>query len=145
MTRVYIAGAMGGRMGWEVINERKDAVELCRSFDLLPYDPAYGENVDPSKPVDLQLDYLTMKAFVAKDEHAVRNSDVVLVLTGDCTSSGTSWEMGLAHFECHIPVVVVSPKRVAGELMDFTNIKADAIFSTVEEAVEFIAENYGGN
>lgn len=145
MTRVYLAGAMGGRMGWDVLKERKEAVDLCRSFDLNPYDPAAGENVDPTRLVDLKLDYLTMKAYVAKDEYAVRNSDVLLVLTGDRTSSGTMWEMGLAHFECGIPVVIVSPKRVAGELMDFTNVKADAVFATTAEAVEWIAENFGGH
>lgn len=140
--RVYLAGAMGGRMGDEVLRERFVATSLLEEADIEVYDPAANENVDPHKIIDLKLDYLTMKSYVAKDEYAIRCSDVLLVLTGDKSSEGTAWEMGLAHFALGIPVIVVSPKRAAGELMGFTNIKADAIFRTIEEAVSFIAENY---
>lgn len=144
MTRIYLAGKMGGRPGFEVLTERQYALECCLSWDLDAIDPAIGEGIDPTKPVDLGMDYLTMKSFVAKDEYAIRTCDVMLVLTGDMPSEGTGWEMGLAHFELKMPIVMVAPKRVSGTLMGFSNIKVDAIFSTVEEAVEFIAENYGG-
>lgn len=140
--RVYLAGKMGGRLGHEVLHERVYATKVCKDADIEVIDPARNENIDPTKPVDLNMDYMTMKAFVAKDENAIRHCDALLVLTGDTPSEGTSWEMGLAHFELHIPVIVVSPRRVKGELMGFTNIKADAIFGTVEEAVEFLADNY---
>lgn len=139
--KVYLAGKMGGRMGWEVLNERSHAVEVCHGFDLEAVDPAYGENVDPQKLVDLQMDYLTMKAFVSKDEFAIRQCHCLLVLTGDTPSEGTGLEFGLA-LQLGIPVVLVSPRRVAGDLMGFWNIKADAIFATVEDAIEFIATNY---
>jgi nucleoside 2-deoxyribosyltransferase len=140
--RVYLAGRMGGRLGKEVLEERARARKACRSSGLAYIDPAQNENVDPNKPVDLRMDYVTMKNFVAKDEYAIRNCDALLVLTGDTPSEGTGWEMGLAHFELGIPVVMVAPKRVAGSLMGFSNIKADAILPTVEEAAKFIAENY---
>lgn len=140
--RVYLAGKMGGRMGHDVLAERARAVAACKANYIEPIDPARNENIDPDKPVDLRMDYLTMKAFVAKDEFAIRNVDVLLVLTGDTPSEGTGWEMGLAHFELRIPIVMVSPKRAAGQLMGFSNIKVDAIFATVEEATEFIEENY---
>lgn len=142
MLRVYLAGRMGGRLGREVLLERACAVACCEDADLEAIDPAKHENINPDEVVNLQLDYLTMKSFVAKDEFAIRNCHALLVLTGDTPSEGTGWEMGLAHFELGIPVVMVAPKRVAGELMGFSNIKADAIFATVEEAVEFIAEHY---
>ncbi len=142
--RVYLAGAMGGRLGAEVLEERWIARKLCEDAGIEVSDPAEHEHVDPLLPISTHFDYLTMKAYVAKDEYAIRQSDVLLVLTGDTSSNGTGWEMGLAHFELHIPVILVAPKRVTGELMGFSNIKADAIFATVEEAVEFIVTNYGG-
>lgn len=142
MLRVYLAGKMGGRMGYEVLMERRQAVDTCKGWDLDPIDPALGESIVPERPVDLSLNYTTMKAFVAKDEFAIRNCDVLLVLTGDTPSEGTGWEMGLAHFELKMPIIMVAPKRVSGALMGFSNIKVDAMFSTVEEAAEFIAENY---
>jgi nucleoside 2-deoxyribosyltransferase len=140
--RIYLAGRMGGRMGDEVLRERNRARKACTYYGLQYIDPADGENIDPLNPIDLRLDFPTMKSFVAKDEYAIRSCDVLLVLTGDTPSEGTGWEMGLAHFALHIPVVLVSPKRVHGELMGFSNIKSDAMFSTVEEACSFIAQNY---
>lgn len=140
---VYLAGKMGGRPGKDVLAERKRAREACEANGIDYIDPAENENVpDNDTPIDLRLDYITMKNFVAKDEYAIRSVNALLVLTGDTPSEGTGWEMGLAHFGLGIPVILVSPKRVKGELMGFSNIKADAIFETVEEACEFIASNY---
>lgn len=139
--RVYLAGRMGGRMGHEVLEERYHATEVLESLDLEAIDPAYGEDIQANRIVDLKMDYLTMKAFVSKDEFAIRQCQCLLILTGDTPSEGTGIEFGLA-LQIGIPVVVVSPKRVAGDLMGFWNIKADAIFTTVEEAGEFIADNY---
>lgn len=140
--RVYLAGKMGGRLGAEVLAERARARTACAVNEIAYIDPAEGENIEQHKTIDLKLDYITMKSFVAKDEYAIRSCDALLVLTGDTPSEGTGWEMGLAHFELHIPIVMVAPKRCRGELMGFSNIKVDAMFSTVEEAAEFIAENY---
>lgn len=141
--RVYLAGKMGGRSGHDVLNERIHAARVCDEAGIDYIDPARGENVDPWKVVDLGMSFDTMRRFVSKDEWAIRNCDALLVLTGDTPSEGTGWEMGLAFFELHIPIVMVSPLRVKGKLMGFSNIKVDAIFETVEEAVEYIAENYG--
>ena len=140
--RVYGAGKMGGRCGKEVLAERRHAADVCDEFDIEFVDPAAGENVpDDETPIDLRLDYVTMKNFVAKDEHAIRTVHCLLVLTGDTPSEGTGIEFGLA-LQLGIPVVLVSPKSCKGELMGFWNVKADAIFPTVEEAVEFIATNF---
>lgn len=128
-------------MGWEVLEERAQAVAELESYDIEAVDPAEGEHIVANEPVDLKMDYLTMKAFVSKDEFAIRQCHCLLVLTGDTPSEGTGLEFGLA-LQLGIPVVLVSPKRVAGELMGFWTIKADAIFSTIAEAAEFIANNY---
>lgn len=142
--RVYLAGAMGGRLGAEVLEERYVATKLLEEADIEVYDPAADENIDAATVIDLKLDYLTMKKYVAKDEFAIMNSHVLLVLTGDTSSNGTGWEMGLAHYKLGIPVILVAPKRVYEGLMGFSNVKADALFATIEEAVDFIAANYGG-
>lgn len=141
--KVYLAGKMGGRPSSEVLAERDRAIAACEARNLAYIDPAFNEGLqDTLAPVDLQSTYLTMKNYVAKDEYAISQCQALLVLTGDTPSDGTGWEMGLAHFKLHIPVVMVAPKRASGQLMGFGNIKADAIFATVEEAVEFIVTNY---
>lgn len=139
--RVYLAGKMGGRMGRDVLDERKRAVDACIQAGITPVDPARNENIDPDKLVDLRMDYVTMKNFVAKDEHAISHCDGLLVLTGDTPSEGTGLEFGLM-ISLHRPVVLVSPKRCAGDLMGFWNIKSNAMFTNVEDAAKFMADNY---
>lgn len=139
--RVYLAGKMGGRLGREVLLEREAAKLACRRYSVYFIDPADDENIQPDKVVDLRMDEKTMRGFVSKDEYAIRHCDALLILTGDTPSEGTGLEYGLA-LSLNMPVVIVSPKRVAGELMGFWNIKASAIFATVEEAVKFIGGNY---
>lgn len=128
-------------MSADVIRERRLAKD--RLWDAEVYDPAANE-LDPivNEPVNLKFSLNTMKAFVSKDEAALRKCDVLLVLTGDYPSDGTWHEIGLAHYERKIPVVYVSPKRARGELVGFSNVKAHAIFETIEEACEFILQNY---
>lgn len=142
--RVYLCGSMVGRIGAKVLGERWKATELLTDAGIEVFDPAKNEHVDPTKPIDIRVDFETMRAFVSKDEYAIRHCDVLLVLTGDEPSDGSWWEMGLAHFECKMPIVIVAPLRAAGEKMGFTNVKANAILPTVEEAVDFIATNYKG-
>lgn len=141
MSNVYLAGKMGNRMGYEVLQERAHAREVCEGHDLEVSDPAATEFIPSDRLVDTKLDYLTMQSYVSKDEFAIRQCHVLLVLTGDTPSEGTGLEFGLA-LQRGIPIVLVSPKRVKGELMGFWSIKASAIFSTVEEAAEYIAENF---
>jgi nucleoside 2-deoxyribosyltransferase len=144
-TRVYVAGKMGFRKGREVLAERAEAVTHCLSYGLDPVDPAMNEKVpNDDSIVDTKMDYVTMKNFVAKDEYAIEHCDVLLVLTGDTPSDGTGFEMGLALYKVGIPVVMVAPKRCSGEIMGFANIKVSSLHPTIEDAVRFISQNYGG-
>lgn len=143
MIRLYLAGKMGGRLGQAVLEERAHAITLCEAYDMEAYDPALGEDIYPDRIVDLAMPYERMKRFVSKDEFAIRHCDVMLVLTGDTPSEGTGLEFGLA-LSLGMPVIVVGPKRARGEIMGFWTIKADAVFGSVEEAIEFISETYGG-
>lgn len=139
--RVYLAGKMAGRMGDEVIDERERAAVACIENGLKYVDPAAGENIERGRIVDLQMTYERMKSYVEKDEYAVRNCDAVIVLTGDTPSEGTGCEIALASF-LHKPVILVAPGRLEGERMGFWNVKASKIVMTVEEAAEYLAENY---
>lgn len=139
--RVYLAGAMQGRMGWEVLAERAHATEVLEGYDLAISDPAATEIIDPEKPIDMNMDWQQMLAFVSKDEFAIRQCQCLLILTGDSASEGTGLEFGLA-LQLGIPVVLISPLRCANKKMGFWSIKASAIFATVEDAAEYIAENF---
>lgn len=142
--KVYLAGKMGGRMGHDVLEERYLAAKACDEAGIEYYDPAEGENIIANEPVDLRMGFETMRRFVAKDEYAIKQCDVLLVLTADTPSEGTGLEIGLA-LSLGMPVVLVGQKRANGELMGFWNVKASAIFATVEEATEWIAVALGGS
>lgn len=139
---VYLSGGMNGRPIPQVQSERKHAIQLCTTAGLDYIDPAADEGLDkhPQGAI-VPIDYAreTMAQFVEKDERDVLRSNYLLVLTGDTPSDGTWWEMALAK-QASIPIVLVAPRRASGALMGFTNIKADAIFATVEEAVTYIKE-----
>lgn len=140
--RVYLAGKMAGRPGNEVIQERYLAKRLLGLSGVGFYDPAANEDIrDDATPVDVRMEFDVMRNFVLKDENAIDHCDALLVLTGDTPSDGTLWECGRAFYHRRIPVILVAPKRFSGEYMGFSNIKASAIFATVEEAVDYIAEN----
>jgi len=135
---VYIAGSMHGRLGKEVLAERAAAKLICKLHGLTYYDPAEDENVPPNKIIDLRPNLRKMKWFVSKDDYHVDRSRCLLVLTGDASSSGTSWEMGRMFYRCRRPIVIVAPKMYHRLLVNFTTIKATKICETVEEAVRWI-------
>lgn len=141
MLKVYLAGRMGGRSGRDVLAERERAVEACIENGLVPIDPAASEIIDPERAVDVAMSYELMKSYVVKDEYAVRHCDALIVLTGDTPSEGTGQEIALAYF-LHKPIVLVAPGRLRGYLVGFWNVKASKIVETVEQAAEYIAENY---
>jgi nucleoside 2-deoxyribosyltransferase len=139
---VYIAGAMHGRSVGEVLAERSRAKYFCKLNGLVYYDPSEDEHLDglsPDTTIDSKPNIQRMQWYVEKDERAIDKCAMLLVLTGDKSSSGTAWEMGRMHFLNKRPVVVIAPKMVAGKLTNFTTIKATKIFSTQEAAIKWIA------
>jgi len=141
---LYIAGAMHGRPVNLVQQERAIATYFCRLSGLSYYDPAADEGLHllaPHDTIDLVPNVRLMKHYVRKDDANLDKCRYLLVLTGDLSTSGTSWEMARHHYRNHRPIVLVSPKRCAGDLVNFTNIKAPQFFVTIEDAVKWIAKD----
>jgi nucleoside 2-deoxyribosyltransferase len=141
--RVYLAGSMAARPVWEVLLERLIARRECSFVGLASYDPAKNEleHLDRRCRISSSYNIKTMKNFVRKDEAALDRCQAVLVITGDRSSDGTSWEMARAYYHLNIPIVVVSDRRRKGKLMGFTNIKATKLVSTIKEGVDWIVEH----
>lgn len=140
---VYIAGAMHGRKVRDVLIERARAKDALWHLGISYYDPADDEGLHkrgPESIIDLRPSYTTMTHFVEKDEKHLSQCKNLLVLTGDKSSSGTGWEMAMAHYALKIPIVIVAPKMAAGRLMNFTTVKANVICKTVEDAALQIYE-----
>lgn len=144
--RVYLSGKMGGLPVGEIIAKRMEARTICDRLGLEYFDPAQREglyDMQTSKTIDMQTNRDTMIDFVYEDEAGLDGCTVCLVLTGDTPSDGSWWEMCKAYYRLNIPVVMVAPQRVRGEIMGFSNIKVANIFSTIEGALVFI--RYGLN
>lgn len=134
----YLAGAMHGRLGREVLEERSKAKLACKLQGLSYYDPAEDEDINPNKIIDLKPNLRRMKWFVSKDDYHVDRSKVLLVLTGDRSSSGRLWECGRMFYHCKRPIVLVAPKMYHGQLTNFDTVKATKICETVEQAAIWI-------
>ena len=139
---IYLSGSIRGKDAGEVIELFHDAKtyveeELEKSeIRATVYIPIRGRQVCEQKGT-WQPNY-SLKEIIARDENDVRNSDMVIILTGDNVSDGTWLEFGLAHYECKIPVIMVSPKRKKGELFSWSNDKATFIGESLVECVLWI-------
>ena len=141
MYDVYLAGAMSGRKLEDVLIERSIAKALLDKVGLTYYDPAADEDlntVSTDGSINKSFDKKRMEWYVKKDLKAVSSSQCVLNLTGDIMSDGCAWEMAFAVYHRQIPVYLIAPQRILGIKMGFTNILVDGMFTTIEEAIQFL-------
>ena len=144
---IYLAGAMHGRTVGEVLAERSRAKLFCEFYGLSYYDPAEDEglqNLPLDHIIDMKPDLHRMAGYVTKDELNLSKCRSILVLTGDRSSSGTGWEMGMSFWKLKIPISIVAPNMVRGKLVNFTTIKVDYISLTTEGAVACLADYLEG-
>lgn len=82
-----------------------------------------------------------MEAFVIQDKWLIRHCDALLVMTGDFASDGTWREMCYAE-TIGIPVIMIAPKRVNGELQTWSNILCQHIVPDLKSAVKLIERKW---
>lgn len=147
MLRVYLAGKMSGRYAEDVKSERARATNALAKFGIHAVDPAAAESklwgTHKYAKISTKFRRRVMAAMVWQDLWLIRRCDVLLVLTGDGASEGTNSEWTYAK-NIGIPVVLVAPERVKGNLMGWTNILIpdDHTFPSVESAARFINRRY---
>lgn len=147
MLRVYIAGKMSNRYVEDVKSERQRAKEELAKYNMLAVDPAAAEGQlwprHKRAKISGRFSYNVMAAMVAHDKWLIRRCDCLLVLTGDIPSEGTNAEFLYAK-SIGIPVVSISPLRVNGSWMGWTNVLLGEknLFPDLKSAVQFIHKNY---
>jgi len=127
---VYLAGAMHGRVGEVVLAERLAAKNICKKLGLTYYDPAEDEVIKPNEIIDAKPNLKLMRWYVEKDDKHIDQCRSLLLLTGDKASSGSLWECGRMRYRNHRPIAVVAPLMCAGQLANFTTVKADKLAKT---------------
>ncbi len=134
----YLAGAMHGRLGREVLAERENAKEICRQLNLKYYDPAEDELIKPHLIIDAKPNIRRMNWYVRKDFKNIDKCKAVVVLTGDKSSSGTAWEMARMLFKWRRPIVLVAPRMFDRQLVNFTTILATKVCATQMAALRYV-------
>lgn len=135
---LYLAGAMHGRLGKDVLVERENAKVICKELGLKFYDPADSENVPPHKIMDLKPTIRTMKQYVKKDFNNLDRCKAIVVLTGDRSSAGSGWEMARMYFKHKRPIVLVAPRMYDRQLVNFTTVLATKVCATQLQALRWL-------
>lgn len=137
----YVAGAMHGRLGKDVLAERETARNIGKQLGLKLYDPAEDELVKPHVIIDSKPNMKLMKWFVKKDFYNLDRCRAVVVLTGDRSSSGTAWEVARMYFKWGRPIILVAPKMYDKQLINFSSVLATKICATQLQAFKWLAKS----
>ncbi len=143
--RVYLSGSMANRVAEQVQAEREFAVKLFAKHDIYAADPGAAEKKLWGKSKNAKISIKTppriMRAFIKQDVWMIRHCDAILVMTGDHPSDGTWWEMGYAK-QINIPIIMIAPKRVAGEIIGWSNFLVDDLVPDLSSAIRVIKRKY---
>lgn len=141
MFRVYLAGSMAGRVAEIVRAERQLAVKQFAKAGIHAIDPGAseknlwksGKNSKISHAAPLKI----MEAFVRQDLWLIRRVDALVVLTGDYASDGTWNEIAYAR-TIGLPVVMIAPSRVRGDLVGWSNVLNPYIVEDLTSAIRLV-------
>ena len=143
--RVYLSGSMANRLAEQVRSERDLAVKLFGNAGMYGVDPGASEKKlwKKGKKAKIALSFppKIMQAFIAQDKKLIRLCDALLVMTGDTPSDGTWREMCYAE-TIGIPVIMIAPKRVLGQIVGWSNFLVDDLVSDLTSAVRLIKRKY---
>jgi nucleoside 2-deoxyribosyltransferase len=134
----YLAGGMHGRLGRDVLTERENARNICKSLGLKPYDPSEDEMIKAHAIIDSKPNLKRMRWFVKKDFRNLDRCKAIVVLTGDKSSAGTAWEMARMYFKWKRPIVLVAPRMFDRTLVNFSTILATKICATQLSALRWL-------
>lgn len=134
----YIAGAMHGRLGRDVLTERENAKTICKELGLKYYDPAEDELIKPHLVIDAKPNMKRMRWYVQKDFKNLDKCRAIVVLTGDRSSSGTAWEAARMYFKHKRPLILVAPRMYDRQLVNFSTVLATKICATQLSAFRYL-------
>lgn len=135
---VYLAGAMHKRLGRDVLAERENAKAICRQLGILYYDPAEDELIKPHLIIDAKPNIKRMKWYVKKDFNNLDRCRAIVVLTGDNSSAGSSWEMARMYFKWKRPIILVAPRMYDKQLTNFSTVLATKVCATQAAAFRYV-------
>jgi hypothetical protein len=139
MVKVYLAKAMSGRTGAELVREAKLAQKLCPATIEL-FDPVVIEGIKVTrKPVGAGLLPEVLSRHWERDKQAIRAAHVVFDMTGSAKSEGVTHEIGYARYCLWKPVVRLWPDLGTS----IARLEDDSIVATLEDGFREIESRWG--
>lgn len=140
MISAYVAGTLGDREKKDVVAERAAIVGPLRKAGWDVYDPFEDENSQRGRLIPGNLPLDVMRRYINKDLRKVRKADVLIVTTGDTPTDGT-WDEKVTAWNQGSIVILIAPKRKAGQKVSFSNVRSHYLADGAEDAVKWALEN----
>ncbi len=148
---IYLSGTMEGK-SFEIVKTQRDkAVRKLTDAGFLVCDPLRHKDKHfrgGKAKMNLSKSDYEIQQIIGRDENDIRQSDALIVLTGDNPSSGTWFEFAFAYYVVKIPVIVVAPSLrrnmdAHGSAYEWTGGKATKVVRNLDEAVKVLEWLYG--
>lgn len=140
--RAYIAHAMTGRTGEEVVSESLHISEVCKKYDIEPLDPVIAEGVKKADP-RVQSTNEMLPRLWKRDKEMIREAHVLIDVTADRKSEGVQHEIGYARCYLWKPVIRVSINYARNPNISIANLEDDLIVGSIEQAAYFAQLRWG--
>jgi hypothetical protein len=140
--RAYLAQAMTGYSGYELIQRSKWANGILGQYGIQALDPVVSEGVNPRKK-KIQATRKQLAVYWKRDKELIRQAHVVFDLTPDRKSIGVEKELGYARYFLYKPVIrVYSPSTMLTNA-SIAFFEDDYVAESLHSACRYAVENWG--
>lgn len=145
--KAYIAHAMTGRSGEDMLAESKLAAYALANWNIEALDPVIAEGITPAvKKLGTEIrggkgdDYERFKGYWKRDKEMIREAHVLIDMTPHMKSEGVSHEIGYARYFLWKPVVRVGN---AFPLISVAHFEDDILATDIWDAAVKINDKFG--
>jgi hypothetical protein len=137
--RIYLGQQMTGVKQSVIYQRNAYCSRVFMKHGILVLSPVTEEGVSPSKKRLDQPSQEQLAKFWKKDKWLIRNSHILVDITGPSKSQGLLHEIGLSRYFYFKPIVRVMKLRGPSVAVE----EEDLIAPTVEKAAKFIVQEFG--
>lgn len=141
--QLYLSGSLDGRTKQEIEKEHRPVRKAVLKMNWKFFDPFLKERRMISHIVTVDRTRMLMEEIVHIDKVAIKDSDILLVLTGDISSKGTFLEIGYARYHLVMPVVAIAPIHAAGRHTSWLSTEVDYVARDYKESLKMIDLKWG--
>jgi nucleoside 2-deoxyribosyltransferase len=142
---VYLAGKIDGLTLEEANQQRQEIAEKLNSFGIRCRNPLRGRSKifnssDTISSTSVKENNISIQEIIRRDLNDIDRCNVILVLTGDCPSFGTTGEFWYATWAAKKPTIVISKNNhnIVGN--NWLTYYATKIVPDINSAIEVIKE-----